>query len=90
MKTVLCLIQLMICVVGLTCADEVYWSIMLGSNHDNSSFIFCFISNNTMKFITLLSLLILPKFFINPYLYKYIASMLKRIDLELAFGMTTT
>ena len=51
-KTVVHLILIMICVVGLTCADEVYWSIMLGSNPGNSSFKFCFLSNNTMKFLT--------------------------------------
>ena len=90
-KTVLRLIPLMICVVGLTCADEVYWSIMLGSNTGgNSSFQFCFVSSNAMKYITSLSLLLLHQFFIRPCFYKFIPSMLKRIGLGLAFAITTT
>ena len=86
-KTVVRLILLLICVAGLTCADEVYWIIMLGSNPGNSSFKFCFISNNTMKFLTSVSLLLLYQFFIHPCFYKYIPSMLKKIGLGLTFVM---
>ena len=89
-KTVLRLIPLMICVVGLTCADEVYWSIMLDFNTGNSLFKFCFISNNTMKYITSLSLLFLHQLFIHSCFNKYIPSMLKRIGLGLAFAVATT
>ena len=89
-KTVLRMIPLMICIVGLSCADEVYWSIMMGSNPINSSFKSCFISNNTMKFITPVFLLLLHQFLIYPCFNKYIPSMLKRIGLGLVFALATT
>ena len=89
-KTVLRMIPLMICIVGLTCADEVYWSIMKGPNPINSSFKSCFISNNTMKFITPTFLLLLHQFLIYPCFNKYIPSMLKRIGLGLVFALATT
>ena len=89
-KTVLRMIPLMICIVGLSCADEVYWSIMMGSNLINSSFKFCLISNNTMKFITPAFLLLLYQFLIYPCFNKYIPSMLKRIGLGLVFALATT
>ena len=89
-KTVLRMIPLMICTVGLTCADEVYWSILKGPNPVNSSFKSCLISNNTMKFITPIFLLLLHQFFVYPFFYKYIPSMLKRIGVGLVFALATT
>ena len=89
-KTVLCMIPLMICIVGLSCADEVYWSIMKGPNPINSSFKSCFISNNTLKFVTPAFLLLLHQFLIYPCFNKYIPSMLKRIGVGLVFALTTT
>ena len=89
-KTVLRMIPLMICIVGFSCADEVYWSIMKGPNPINSSFKSCFISYNTMKFITSIFLLVLHQFLIYPCFNKYIPSMLKRIGLGLVFALTTT
>ena len=89
-KTVLRMIPLMICIVGLSCADEVYWSIMKGANPINSSFKFCFILNNTAKFITPAFLLLLHQFLIYPCFNKYIPSMLKRIGLGLVFALATT
>ena len=89
-KTVLRMIPLMICIVGLSCADEVYWSIMKGPNPINSSFKSCFISNNTMKFITPVFLLLLHQFLIYPCYNKYIPSMLKRIGVGLVFALATT
>ena len=80
----------MICIVGLICADEVYWSLMKDSNLINSSFKSCFISNNTMKFITPAFLLFLHQFLIYPCFNKYIPSMLKRIGLGLVFALATT
>ena len=90
-KTVLRMIPLMTCcIVGLSCADEVYWSIMKGLNLLNSSFKSCFISNSMMKFITPAFLLLLHQFFIYPCFNKYIPSMLKRIGLGLVFALATT
>ena len=89
-KTVLRMIPLMTCIVGLGCADEVYWSIMEGVDLINSSFKSCFISSNIMKFITPAFLLLLHQFFIYPCFNKYIPSMLKRIGLGLVFALTTT
>ena len=89
-KTALRMIPLMICIVGLTCADEVYWSIMKDSNLINSSFKSCFISNNTMKFITPAFLILLYQFFIYPCFNKHIPSMLQKIGLGLAFALATT
>ena len=89
-KTVLRMIPLMICIVGLSCADEVYWSIMKGDNPINSSFKSCLILNNTMKFITPAFLLLLHQFLIYPCFNKYIPSMLKRIGLGLVFALATT
>ena len=89
-KTVLRMIPLMICIVGLGCADEVYWSIMKGPNPINTSFKSCFISNNTMKFITPAFLLLLHQFFIYPFFNKYIPSMLKRTGLGLVFALAST
>ena len=80
----------MTCIVGLSCADEVYWSIMKGLNPNNSSFKSCFISNNTMKFVTQAFLLFLHQFLIYHCLNKYIPSMLKRICLGLVFALATT
>ena len=78
-KTVLRMIPLMICIVGNSCADEIYWSIMKGPNPINSSFKSCFILNNTMKFVIPVFLIFLYQFFIYPCFNKYIPSMLKRI-----------
>ena len=89
-KTVLRMIPLMICIVGLGCADEVYWSIMKGANPSDLSFKSCLISSNIMKFITPTFLLLLYQFFIYPCFNKYIPSMLKRIGLGLVFALTTT
>ena len=89
-KTVLRMIPLMICIIGLSCADEVYWSIMKGPNPNNSSFKTCFISNNTMKFVTPTFLLLLHQFLIYPCFNKYIPSMLKRIGVGLVFALATT
>ena len=89
-KTVLRMIPLMICIVGLSCADEVYWSIMKGSNPFNSSFKSCFISNNIMTSVTSMFLLLLHQFLIYPCFNKYIPSMLKRIGLGLVFALATT
>ena len=89
-KTVLRMIPLMICIVGLGCADELYWSIMKGPNPINTSFKSCFISNNTTKFITPVFLLLLHQFLIYPCFNKYIPSMLKRIGLGLVFSLATT
>ena len=89
-KTVLRMIPLMICIIGVSCADEVYWSIMKGDNSINLSFKSCFISNNTMKFITPVFLLVLYQFLIYPCFNKYIPSMLKRIGLGLVFALATT
>ena len=86
-KTVLRMIPLMICIVGFSCADEVYWSIIKGPN---SSFISCLILNNTMKFVTQALLLLLHQFLIYPCFNKYIPSMLKRIGLGLVFALATT
>ena len=88
-KTVLRMIPLMICIVGLSCTDEVYWSIMKGANH-NSSYKSCFVSNNTMTYVTAAFLLFLHQFFIYPCFNKYIPSMLKRIGVGLVFGLATT
>ena len=90
MKTVLRMIPLMICIVGLSCADEVYWSIMKGANPINSSFKSCFISNNIMTSVTSMFLLLLHQFLIYPCFNKYIPSMLKRIGLGLVFALATT
>ena len=87
-KTVFRIIHLMICIVGLSCVDEVYWSIMKGPNP--ISFKSCFISNNTMKFVTPALLLFLHQFLIYSCFYKYIPSMLKRIGLGLVFALATT
>ena len=89
-KTVLRMIPLMICIVGLGCADEVYWSIMKDPNPINSSFKSCFILNNTMKFMTPAFLIPLYQFLIYPFFYKYIPSMLKRIGVGLVFALATT
>ena len=89
-KTVLNMIPLMICIVGLSCADEIYWSIMKGPNPINSSFKSCFILNNTMKSVTPAFLLLLHQFFIYPCFNKYIPSMLKRIGVGLVFALATT
>ena len=89
-KTVLRMIPLMICIVGLSCADEVYWSLMKGPNPINSSFKSCFISNNTVKFITPVFLLLIYQILIYPCFNKYIPSMLKRIGLGLVFALATT
>ena len=89
-KTVLRMIPLMIYIVGLSCADEVYWSIMKGPNPINSSFKTCFISNNILKFITPVFLLLLHQFLIYPCFNKYIPSMLKRIGVGLVFALATT
>ena len=89
-KTVLRMIPLMICIVGLGCAGEIYWSMMMGSNPINSSFKSCIISNNTMTYVTPTFLLLLHQFFIYPCFNKYIPSMLKRIGLGLVFSLATT
>ena len=89
-KTVLRMIPLMICIVGLSCADEVYWSTMKGPNPINSSFKSCLISNNTMTYVTPTFLLLLHQFLICPCFNKYIPSMLKRIGLGLVFALATT
>ena len=89
-KTVLRMIPLMICIVGFSCADEIYWSILKGPNPNNSSFKTCFISNNTMMFVTPAFLLLIHQFFIYPCFNKYIPSMLKRIGLGLVFALATT
>ena len=89
-KTVLRMIPLMICIVGLSCAGEVYWSIRKGPNPINSSFKSCIISNNTMKFITPVFLLLIYQILIYPCFNKYIPSMLKRIGLGLVFALATT
>ena len=89
-KTVLRMIPLMICIVGVCCADEVYWSIMKGPNPINLSFKSCLISSNIMKFITPTFLLLLYQFLIYPCFNKYIPSMLKRIGLGLVFALATT
>ena len=89
-KTVLHMIPLMICIVGISCAGEVYMSIMKGPNPINSSFKSCLISNNTMTYVTAAFLLFLQQFFIYPCFNKYIPSMLKRIGLGLVFALATT
>ena len=89
-KTVLRMIPLMICIVGLSCADEVYWNIMKGSNLINLSFKSCFISSNTLQLLTPFFLLLIHQFLIYPCFNKYIPSMLKRIGLGLVFALATT
>ena len=89
-KTVLRMIPLMICIVGLGCAAEIYWRLMKGPNPNNSSFKYCFISHNTMRFITPVFLLLLHQFLIYPCFNKYIPSMLKRIGVGLVFALATT
>ena len=89
-KTGFRIIPLMMCIVGLSCADEVYWSIMKGPNPNSSSFKSCFISNNTMMFVTPAFLLLLHQFLIYPCFNKYIPSMLKRIGVGLVFALATT
>ena len=89
-KTVLRMIPLMICIVGLSCADEVYWSILKGANPTFSSFKSCFISNKAMMFVTSIFLMLLHQFFIYPCFNKYIPSMLKRIGVGLVFALATT
>ena len=89
-KTVLRMIPLMICIVGLGCTDEVYWTIMKGPNPINTSFESCFISNNTMMFVTPAFLLLLHQIVVYPCFNKYIPSMLKKIGLGLFFALATT
>ena len=89
-KTVLRMIPLMICIVGFGCADEVYWSILKDANPINSTFKTCFISNNIIKFMTPVFLLLLHQFLIYPCFNKYIPSMLKRIGVGLVFALATT
>ena len=89
-KTVFRIIPLMICIVGFICTDDVYWRIAKSHNPINSSFKSCFISNNTMMFVTPDFFLYLHHFLIYPCFNKYIPNMLKRIDLGVVFALATT
>ena len=83
-------LSLLTCIVGFSCAAEVFWSITKGTNPINSSFKSCFISNNTMMFVTTAFLVLLHQILICPYFNKYIPSMLKRIGRGLIFALATT
>ena len=84
-KTIFRMIPLFISMVGLGCADEVYWNIMSGQTI-KFSYISCFTSLNFFKFLTPTVLLVFY-FLLKLCLHKYIPSMLKKVGLGLLFAV---
>ena len=88
-KTVLRLIPLLICIVGLYSARE--FSVNCFSILNKTpQFISCFVLNDSLYFLVALVLIILYQLLIYPCFYKFIPSMLKRTGLGLIFALLTT
>ena len=88
-RTVLCLIPLLISVVGLCCAHKsTIYSFSI--QNKRSQFISCFVSKDSFYLLVAVVLVLLYQLLIYPCFYKFIPSMLKRIGLGLIFALLTT
>ena len=85
-KTLLRLIPLFICMVGMVSAQELRWNRFSTFNHDEP-LVSCLGLNDTM-YLTVASILVLTyQLVIYPCCYKWIPSMLKRIWFGLFFAL---
>ena len=84
-KTVLKLIPLIICVIGLCCILEISWNTFY-SKGQNPQIISSIFYSNILSSLFSSFLILLHVFVIYPCFFKYIPSMLKRIGLGLVFA----
>ena len=88
-KVVIRLTPLLICIIGLVCAEDIKW-IRYYESDEILSFLTCVLSKNLLYTLVSLFLILFYQFIINPCFYNYIPSMLKRIGVGLVFSLFTT
>ena len=88
-KVVMRLTPLLICIVGLVCADDLKWISFYKSDED-FSFFDCFMFKNGLHNLVASLLILFYQLIIQPCFYNYIPSMLKTIGAGLVFSFFTT
>ena len=88
-KVVMRLTPLIICIIGLVCADDVKW-ISYYKSDEELSFFDCFMFKNGLHTLVASLLILSYQLIIQPCFHKYIPSMLKRIGVGLVFSLFTT
>ena len=88
-KVVMRLTPLLICIVGLTCANNFKW-ISFYKSDEKFMFFDCFMFKNGLHSLVASLLILFYQLIIQPCLHNYIPSMLKRIGAGLVFSFFTT
>ena len=88
-KVVIRLSPLLICIVGLVCADNINW-VSYYKSDENLSFFDCFMFKNALQALVASLLILFYQLIIHPCFHNYIPNMLKRIGIGLVFSLLTT
>ena len=88
-KVVIRLSPLLICIVGLFCAENINW-VSYYKSDEKFSFLDCFMFKNALHALIASLLILFYQLIIHPCFHNYIPSMLKRIGVGLVFSLFTT
>ena len=89
-KVVIRLAPLFICIVGLSFARNIEWTIFYKSDEKSTYFAACFVFKDSLHSFVGALLILFYQLIINPCFHKYIPSMLKIIGVGLVFSLFTT